>query len=96
MRPYELMIILDPEIEEEVVPPTVDKFLTVVTGDGGTIDKIDIWGKRHLAYPIKKREDGIYVVVNFTSTSATAQELDRQLGLNESVLRTKVLRVEQD
>ena len=92
MRPYELMIILDPELDEEVVPPTIDKFLTVITGDGGTIDNIDIWGKRHMAYPILKKEDGIYAVITFTSTPATAQELDRQLGLNESVLRTKLLR----
>ena len=94
MRPYELMIILDPDMEEGVVAPTIDKFLTVITGDGGTIDAIDIWGKRHLAYEIKKKEDGIYAVINFTSTPATAKELDRQLGLNETVLRTKLLRAD--
>ncbi|MCL2788330.1 MAG: 30S ribosomal protein S6 [Micrococcales bacterium] len=94
MRPYELMIILDPDVEEGVVAPTIDQFLAVVTGDGGTIDNIDIWGKRHMAYEIKKKEDGIYAVVTFTSTPATAQELDRQLGLNETVLRTKLLRAD--
>jgi small subunit ribosomal protein S6 len=88
------MIILDPNIEEAVVAPTIDKFLTVVTREGGSIDNIDIWGKRHMAYEIKKHADGIYAVVNLTSTPATAQELDRQLGLNELVLRTKLLRAD--
>jgi small subunit ribosomal protein S6 len=86
------MIILDPDLEEAVVAPTIDKFLTVVTREGGTIDNIDIWGKRHMAYEIRKKADGIYAVITFTSTPATAQELDRQLGLNEQVLRTKLLR----
>jgi small subunit ribosomal protein S6 len=92
MRQYELMIILDPELDDAVVAPFVDKALTVVTKDGGSIEKIDIWGRRHLAFEILKKADGIYAVVNFTSTPDTAKELDRQLGLNESVLRTKLLR----
>ena len=64
----------------------------VVTKDGGTVDKVDIWGRRRLAYEIKKKSEGIYAVVNMTAEPATAKELDRQLGLNESVLRTKLLR----
>ncbi|HEU5143874.1 MAG TPA: 30S ribosomal protein S6 [Dermatophilaceae bacterium] len=92
MRQYELMVILDPETEERTVGTTMDKFLTVVTKDGGTVDNVDIWGRRRLAYEIKKKSEGIYVVVNMTSEPATAQELDRQLGLSESVLRTKLLR----
>ncbi len=92
MRHYELMVILDPEIEEKTVAPSLDKYLTVVTNGGGTVDKIDIWGKRRLAYPILKKSEGIYAVVDMTSTPAVAQELDRQLGLNEAVLRTKLIR----
>jgi small subunit ribosomal protein S6 len=92
MRPYEIMIILDPEAEEAAIAPTLDKFLAVITQAGGTIDNVDIWGKRHMAFPIRKKEDGYYVVVNFTSEPADAQELDRQLGLSEDVLRTKLLR----
>ena len=72
--------------------PSLDKFLTVVTKDGGTVDNVDIWGRRRLAYDIKKKSEGIYAVVNMTAEPATAKELDRQLGLNESVLRTKLLR----
>ena len=92
MRQYELMIILDPDLEERTISPSLDKFLSVVTKDGGTVDNVDLWGKRRLAYDIKKKSEGIYAVVNFSSESATAKELDRQLGLNESILRTKLLR----
>ncbi len=92
MRQYELMIILDPDLEERTIQPSLDKFLSVITKDGGTVDKVDLWGKRRLAYDINKKPEGIYAVVNFTAESATAKELDRQLGLNESILRTKLLR----
>ena len=92
MRQYELMVILDPELDDRTVQPSLDKFLKVVTKDGGSIDTIDIWGRRRLAYEIKKKSEGIYAVVNFTSEPATAKELDRQLGLNESVMRTKLMR----
>jgi len=92
---YELMVILTPEIDERTVAPSLDKFLKVITNDGGTIDKVDIWGKRRLAYEIQKKTEGIYAVVNFTATSAATQELDRQLGLNEQIMRTKVLRAEE-
>ncbi|MBT1004224.1 30S ribosomal protein S6 [Paenarthrobacter sp. DKR-5] len=94
MRPYELMVIIDPEVDERTVEPSLDKFLNVVRNDGGTIDKVDIWGRRRLAYDIKKKSEGIYAVVNFTAAPATAQELDRQLGLNETILRTKIIRPE--
>lgn len=92
MRQYELMIILDPEVDERTVAPSLDKFLSVVTTGGGTIDNVDVWGKRRLAYDIAKRSEGIYAVVNMTATPDLAKELDRQLGLNESVLRTKLIR----
>jgi small subunit ribosomal protein S6 len=92
MRQYELMVIMDPELDDRTVQPSLEKFLKVVTTDGGTVDTIDIWGRRRLAYEIKKKNEGIYAVVNFTSEPATAKELDRQLGLNESVMRTKLLR----
>ena len=92
---YELMVILNPEIDERQVPATLDKFLKVITADGGTIDNVDIWGKRRLAYEIQKKTEGLYAVVAFTATSAATQELDRQLKLNEQVMRTKVLRAEE-
>lgn len=92
MRQYEMMVILDPEVEERTVAPSLDKYLSVITTEGGSVDKVDIWGRRRLAFEILKKTEGIYAVVDFTATSATAKELDRQLGLNEVVLRTKTLR----
>ncbi|CAM3539822.1 30S ribosomal protein S6 [Isoptericola cucumis] len=94
MRQYELMVILDPEVEERTVAPSLDKYLSVISTEGGSVDKVDIWGRRRMAYEITKRSEGIYAVVDFTSTPATAKELDRQLGLNEAVLRTKILRTD--
>ena len=95
MHQYELMVILDPEIDERTVAPSLDKFLNVIRNDGGTIDKIDIWGKRRLAYEINKKTEGIYAVVDMTANSDATVELDRQLKLSEAVMRTKVLRAEE-
>ena len=92
---YELMVILDPEIDERTVAPSLDKFLGVIRNDGGTIENVDIWGRRRLAYEIKKKSEGIYAVVNFTANPDATVELDRQLKLSEAVLRTKVLRSEE-
>ena len=63
MHQYELMVILDPEIDERTVAPSLDKFLNVVRNDGGTVDNVDIWGRRRLAYEINKKTEGIYAVV---------------------------------
>jgi len=92
VRHYEIMVILDPELEERTINPSLEQFLTVVTTDGGTVDKIDIWGRRRLAFEINKQIEGIYAIVNLQANPSAVQELDRQLNLNESVLRTKVLR----
>lgn len=91
---YELMVILDPELDERTVAPSLDKFLNVIRQEGGTVDNVDVWGRRRLAYEIKKKSEGIYAVVDFTSTPEASVELDRQLKLSEAVLRTKVLRKE--
>ena len=92
MRRYELMVILDPDLEEKTITPSLEQFLGVIRQDGGTVEKVDVWGRRRLAYDIKKKSEGIYAVVNMTAEPATAKELDRQLNLNESVMRTKLLR----
>lgn len=92
MRAYELMVILNPEIDERTVAPSLEKMLKVVVDNGGTVDKTDIWGKRRLAYDINKQSEGIYVVIEMTTTPDIAAELDRQMTLNETVMRTKLLR----
>ena len=94
MRHYEMMVILDPGLEENTVQPSLEQFLTVVTAGGGSVDKVDVWGRRRLAYEIDKRSEGIYAVIDMNAMPDSVAELDRQLGLNEAVLRTKVLRME--
>jgi small subunit ribosomal protein S6 len=92
MRHYELMVILDPSLDERTVQPSLETFLNVIRSDGGSVEKIEVWGKRRLAYEINKNAEGIYAVVTLQAEPATVKELDRQLTLNESVLRTKVIR----
>jgi len=92
VRAYEVMVILDPSLDERTIEPSLDKYLNVVRNDGGTVESIDVWGRRRLAYEVKKNAEGIYALVNLTAEPATVKELDRQLTLNESILRTKVIR----
>ena len=92
MRAYEVMVILDPSLDERTVAPSLDTYLNLVRSDGGQVDNVEVWGRRRLAYEIQKHTEGIYAVVDLKAEPATVKELDRQLTLNESVLRTKVLR----
>lgn len=92
MRRYEVMVILDPDLEERTVAPSLDQFLNVIRQGGGNVERVDIWGRRRLAYEINKKAEGIYAVVDLQAEPAAVKELDRQLGLNEAVLRTKVIR----
>jgi small subunit ribosomal protein S6 len=95
MRQYELLVILDPGLDERTVQPSLETFLNVIRTDGGSVEELEVWGKRRLAYEIDKNVEGIYALLEVTCEPATVSELDRQLGLNESVLRTKVLRIER-
>ncbi len=95
LRHYELMVILDPDLEERTISPSLDQFLGVIRQGGGSVDKVDVWGRRRLAFEIDKKVEGIYAVIDLQAEPAAVQELDRQLNLNESVLRTKVLRPDQ-
>lgn len=92
MREYEVMVILDPSLDERTIEPSLDKYLNVIRKDGGSIESLDVWGRRRMAYEIKKNAEGIYAVVKLTAEPATVKEFDRQLTLNESILRTKVMR----
>jgi small subunit ribosomal protein S6 len=86
------MVILDPDLEEKTIAPSLETFLNVVRADGGTVNQIDIWGRRRLAYEINHKAEGIYAVIDLTASVEAVKELDRQLGLNEAVMRTKVMR----
>ena len=90
MRHYEVLIILDPDLEEKTVAPSLETFLNVVKKDGGTVNTVDVWGKRRLAYEINHKSEGIYALLDMLATKEAVAELDRQLGLNEAVMRTKV------
>jgi small subunit ribosomal protein S6 len=82
-------------VEEKTVAPSLDQFLGVVRQDGGTVDKVDVWGRRRLAYEIDKKTEAIYAVIDIVAEPASVKELDRQLNLNETVLRTKLMRPEK-
>jgi small subunit ribosomal protein S6 len=92
LRTYEVMVILDPNLDERTVGPSLDKYLNVIRTDGGSVDNVDVWGRRRMAYEINKNAEGIYAVLTLQAEPATVKEFDRQLTLNESVLRTKVIR----
>ncbi|MFG3254012.1 30S ribosomal protein S6 [Streptomyces sp. NPDC048172] len=92
MRHYEVMVILDPDLEERAVSPLIESFLSVVREGDGKVEKVDTWGRRRLSYEINKKPEGIYSVIDLQAEPALVKELDRQMNLNESVLRTKVLR----
>ena len=89
---YELMFIADPELDERGLKKLTEQYLELVTKEGGSVENTDIWGRRKPAYEIDGKTEGNYVVVNYTTTPEVSAELDRVLNLNESVVRTKILR----
>ncbi|MEA5646142.1 MAG: 30S ribosomal protein S6 [Cutibacterium granulosum] len=94
MRKYEVMILIDPTVEERQVDSVMEKYLKVVTDEKGTVDKVDVWGKRRLAYEIQNKSEAIYAVLNVTCEPATVQEIDRLFTIDEKIMRTKVMRPE--
>lgn len=95
VRHYEIMIILDPSQDTRTATPSLEKYLDVVRKDGGKVEKAEVWGKRHLAYPINKKEEGVYVVVELECEADTVKEFDRLLNISDDILRTKVLRTDK-
>jgi small subunit ribosomal protein S6 len=77
MRAYEVMVILDPSLDERTVAPSLDTYLNLVRKDGGQVDNVEVWGRRRLAYEIQKHTEGIYAVVDLQAEPATVKELDR-------------------
>jgi small subunit ribosomal protein S6 len=92
MRKYEVVVIIDPDVDDRQVSGLLDKPLAGFTKAGGTVDNLDLWGRRRLAYDIRKKSEGIYAVINVTAEPAVVKELDRQFTLNEQIMRTKVIR----
>lgn len=95
MREYELVLVIDPEIEDEQFDAAVDKVKQFVSSRGGEVTDVNPWGKRRLAYPIKKRTEGNYVVTHFRLDPAQTAELEAALGLSEDVLRHLLVRMDE-
>jgi len=95
MRHYEIMTIIDPDVDERQIQPIIDKYSKVITDAKGTVDATDVMGRRHMAYPIKKKHDGIYVVFDVTAEPAAVSEMDRLMTIDEQFLRTKVMRTDE-
>lgn len=87
MRKYETIFILHPSLDEEAVNANIEKFKGVIENGGGTIENIDLWGRRKLAYEIEKVTEGYYTLINFTADTDLPKELDRLFRINDSVIR---------
>jgi small subunit ribosomal protein S6 len=92
MKAYELMLVLDPSLDEEARAATVEKAHGIITADGGVIDSSEPWGRRRLAFEIDGKTDGDYTVVNFHAPTANVAELDRVLHITDPVVRFMIVR----
>ena len=89
MAKYETMLVTSAALDEEASAALIGKFKSLIEANG-TIDSVDDWGKRRLAYPINDEEEGVYTVIKFTSEPAFPAELDRILGITDGVIRSLV------
>lgn len=90
MTNYEVMFIINPTLEDEKKDATVETVKGIIEADG-TVGKVDVWGMRKLAYPIEKKEDGYYVVIEFEASEALPKELDRRLKISDNVMRHLII-----
>ncbi|HET7654872.1 MAG TPA: 30S ribosomal protein S6 [Acidimicrobiales bacterium] len=93
VRPYEVMVILDAGLEDDVIRSVVDRAVELIRSRGGNPGRVDRWGKRRFAYEMRHRNEGYYVVIEATAEPAVMAELDRVLFLADEVLRHKVIRL---
>lgn len=94
MNKYESLYIITPELEEEAVKASVQKFAGIVTANGGEVTSLDEWGKRKLAYPIDYKTEGYYVLMTFSSGPEFPAELERNFKIDENIVRFLVIRKE--
>ena len=96
MRDYELLYIIKTEVGEEQTQAVIDRYNGILEGEGATVEKVDKWGKRKLAYTIdKKYTDGFYVLVNFKGEANAIDEVDRLMKIDENLLRHMITRVDE-
>jgi small subunit ribosomal protein S6 len=93
LRPYEVMVILDPGLEEEVIRATIDRATGIISAKGGNPGRVDRWGKRRFAYELNHRWEGYYILLDASAEPAAMAELDRMLSLADEVIRHKVIRL---
>ena len=92
MNKYEVVYIIDPAVEDEARKTLIAKFNDLITGNGGSVDKVEEWGKRRLAYAIDYKTEGYYVLVNFQAEAELPKELERNLQISDSVIRYQVIK----
>ena len=92
MNTYEVMYIINPGVEDEARNQLVERFSSIVTAGGGTVEKVDDWGKRKLAYPIQDLNDGHYILMHFSANPELPYELERNMKINENIMRYLVIR----
>ncbi|ERK28628.1 30S ribosomal protein S6 [Clostridium intestinale] len=95
MRKYETIFVIHPSFEEEAVKATIEKFKGVIENGGGTVDNVDFWGKRKLAYEIKKVNDGFYTLFNFSANPELPSELDRVFRITDGIIRHIIVKEEK-
>ena len=98
MRIYEILFIVRPDVPEEEIDGIVEPLKTVVTGGGGTVDKVDKWGKRRLAYRVQRTREGYYVLVQFSTdkSAETVKEIERRLRVSDTVMKFLTVRIDED
>ena len=92
MNSYELLYILNNDLADEAKEQVIEKLNAVVTANGGTVDNVDKWGTKRLAYPINYKNEGYYVLVNFTATATLPDELERVMRITDSVIRFMIVK----
>lgn len=93
MRPYEVMVILNVGLDEDVIRATVDRATELIKSKGATVGRVDHWGRRRFAYEIKHHNEGYYVLIEATAEPVVMADLDRMLHLADEVIRYKVIRL---
>ena len=91
-RKYELVMVINPKLEEEALEAVIAKYSNLVTNNGGEIIKLDRWGKRRLAYEINHITEGFYILMKFSGSSTISQEMERQFGISDDVIRHLIVR----
>jgi small subunit ribosomal protein S6 len=96
MRPYEVMVILEPSLEESQVQAVINRSTELLQSGGATVNRVDKWGKRRFAYEVRKRQEGYYVLMDVSAEPAPMSDLDRTLRLADDVLRHKIIRLPEN